>query len=97
MDRRLVPAVAGLVGIGTWVVVCDVWAVRSRPQRPTISAFVAELLDHSVGGPVVIGGLSAAGWHLAVEPVISKLLAAHKHNVEAITEGLLEILDDLAR
>lgn len=46
---------------------------------------------------MVIGGLSAAGWHLAVEPVISKLLAAHKHNVEAITEGLLEILDDLAR
>jgi hypothetical protein len=62
--RRL-PAVAGLVGITVSAVAADVWA--------TVSAFVAELLEHPVGGCVVVGGLAALGWHLAADPIVKRL------------------------
>ena len=69
MTDRL-PAVAGLAGIVASAVAADVWAAKTA--RPTVSAFVAELLEHPVGGPVVIGGLAALGWHLAVDPIIRR-------------------------
>ena len=75
MPRRL-PAVAGLVGITASAVAADVWAARTR--RPTVSAFVAELLEHPVGGPLVIGGLAGLGWHLAADPVIRRLEEARQ-------------------
>lgn len=69
--NRYTPAVAGIGGIVVVVVGADVWAARTH--RPTISATVAGLLDHQVGGPVVIGALAAVGWHLAADPVIRRL------------------------
>lgn len=69
--RRYAPAVGGIAGIVGATVFADLWA--SHTERPTISAFVAELLDHQIGGPVVIGGLAALGWHLAADPIIRRL------------------------
>ena len=69
------PACCGIAAIVAAVVVADVWA--SRTQRPTISADVASLLDHQVGGPVVVGVLAGLGWHLAVDPIIRQLGGQH--------------------
>lgn len=69
--QRLTPAAAGIAGIVGATVFADVWA--SHTQRPTISAFVGELLEHPVAAPLVIGGLGAAGWHLAIDPIIRRL------------------------
>lgn len=68
---RWVPATAGLAGIVVSAVVADVVAARSG--RPTVSALVAELLDHPVGAPLVVGGLAGLGWHLTVDPIIRRL------------------------
>lgn len=74
-DRRLtgtfVPACAGITGLVAVTVAADVWAAKTR--RPTISAAVASLLDHQVGGPVVVGVMAALGWHLACDPIIRQL------------------------
>ena len=69
--RYYLPAAAGLAGIAAAAVAADVWAARTH--RPTVSATVAELLEHPVGGPAVVGGLAALGWHLVADPVIARL------------------------
>ncbi len=69
--NRWAPAAAGLTGIAGAAIGADIWAAHTH--RPTISAAIARLLEHPVGGPVVIGGLAALGWHLAVDPVIRRL------------------------
>lgn len=73
MDRpwRLTPALVGIGGIVASVVVADV--VAARTDRPTISRFVAELLEHPVAAPLTIGALAGLGWHLAVDPIIRRL------------------------
>lgn len=65
------PAIFGLAGVVASVVVADVVAARTR--RPTISAAIATCIEHPVGGPAVIGGLAALGWHLAVDPIVRRL------------------------
>ena len=69
--NRWAPAVAGLAGIAGSAVAADVWAVKT--SRPTISAAVAESLDHPVGGVLVVGGLAGLGWHLGVDPIVRRL------------------------
>lgn len=75
MDRpwRLAPALAGIAGIVASVVVADVAAART--DRPTISRFVAELLEHPVAAPLTIGALSGGLWHLAVDPILRRLMS----------------------
>jgi hypothetical protein len=65
---RRTPAVAGLAGILGSAVLADVWA--SKTDRPTISAFVAEMVEHPVAGPLVIGAMSGLAWHLVADPVL---------------------------
>jgi hypothetical protein len=65
---RLTPAVAGMAGILASAVVADVWAAQTG--RPTISAFVAEMVEHPIAGPVTVGVLTALGWHLIADPVL---------------------------
>jgi hypothetical protein len=60
--------VAGLIAA---VTAADVWAVKTR--RPTISAAAAELMTHTVGGPVVFGVIGGLVWHLVVDPVLYRL------------------------
>jgi len=67
------PAVTGIVGILGATVAADVWASRTR--RPTISALIADVSRHPVGGPVVVGVLAGLVHHLAVDPVIRRLEA----------------------
>ena len=69
--NRWTPAASGVAGIAVVVIGADVWAARTH--RPTISAAVAEALEHPLGAPVVIGVLAGAGWHLAIDPVIRRL------------------------
>ena len=68
------PACCGMAGIVAVVVAADVWA--SKTKRPTISATIADLLDHPVGGPVAVGGLVGLGWHLLADPIIRQLMGA---------------------
>jgi phage shock protein PspC (stress-responsive transcriptional regulator) len=68
---ELTPAVAGIAGLLAVTVVADVWA--SRTHRPTISAFVAEVSRHPVGGPIVAGVIAGLVHHLAIDPVIRRL------------------------
>jgi hypothetical protein len=63
--------VAGLVAFTGSVVAADVWAVHT--DRPTISATVADALDHDWLGPVAFGVLAGLGWHLVVCPVLDRL------------------------
>lgn len=69
--NRYLPAGIGMAGIVASAVAADVWAATTR--RPTISAAIATCLEHPVGGPVVVGGLAALGWHLAVDPIVRRL------------------------
>jgi hypothetical protein len=73
MDRvlRYLPAGVGVAAIIASVTAADVWAVRSR--RPTISSAGAELLTHTLGGPLVFGVVSGLVWHLVVDPVLVRL------------------------
>lgn len=71
--REVGPAVAGLAGILAATVIADVWA--SRTARPTISALIADVSRHPLGGPVVVGVLAGLVHHLAVDPVIRRLEA----------------------
>lgn len=68
---RYLPAAAGVAGIVATVVGADVWAARTR--RPTISAAVADCLDHQVLAPVVVGVLAGLGWHLAIDPIVRRV------------------------
>ena len=68
---ELTPAVGGIVSLVAVTVVADVWA--SRTQRPTISAFVAEVSRHPIGGPIVAGVIAGLVHHLAIDPVIRRL------------------------
>lgn len=70
---RWVPAALGIAGVVASVVAADVWAAVT--DRPTISRSIATTLEHPVGAPLVIGGLAALGWHLAVDPIIRRLEA----------------------
>lgn len=69
--RRYTPAATGLLGIVAAVVGADVWGART--DRPTISATVADCLDHQVAAPIVVGILAGLGWHLSIDPIIRKL------------------------
>lgn len=70
---RYLPAAAGVAGLIAAVTLADVWAVRS--DRPTISAAGAEMLGHTVGGPLVFGVVGGLVWHLVVDPVLYRLEA----------------------
>ena len=72
--RRL-PAVAGIGGIVAVTVAADVWAAKTR--RPTISATVADLLDHQVAGPLVVGVMAGLGWHLIADPILRSMKPLH--------------------
>lgn len=71
---RYLPAALGAAGVLASVVAADVWA--SVTHRPTISRATATALEHPVGGPLVIGGLAALGWHLAIDPIVRRLEGA---------------------
>ncbi len=68
---RYLPAAAGVAGIVAVTVGADVWAARTR--RPTISAAVADCLDHPVAAPVAVGILAGLGWHLVADPIIRRI------------------------
>lgn len=53
------------------VVAADVWAVQT--ERPTISATVADALDHDWLGPVTFGVLAGLGWHLIAAPILERM------------------------
>jgi uncharacterized membrane protein len=63
--------VSGIVALVAVAVVADVWAART--QRPTISAFVAEVSRHPIGGPIVSAVMAGLVHHLAIDPVIRRL------------------------
>jgi hypothetical protein len=75
--RRLsrLPACAGIAGLCAVTVAADVWAAKT--QRPTISATVADLLDHQIAGPLVVGVLSGLGWHLIADPILRSMKPLH--------------------
>ena len=68
---RYVPAATGIAGIVAVVVGADVWGARTG--RPTISAAVADCLDHQVAAPVAVGVLAGLGWHLLVDPIVRRI------------------------
>ena len=68
---RYLPAACGAAAVTAAVIGADVWA--SRTNRPTISAVVAEISRHPIGGPVVAGVIAGLVHHLAIDPVIRRL------------------------
>lgn len=69
--NRYLPAGLGVAGIVAVVVGADVWAARTR--RPTISAAVADCLDHQVLAPAVVGVLAGLGYHLLADPIVKRI------------------------
>jgi hypothetical protein len=68
---RYTPAAFGVAGIVACAALADVWAWRTG--RPGISAAVAEISEHPLGGPVVAGALAALVHHLAIDPILRRL------------------------
>lgn len=68
---RYGPAVAGVVGIATSVIVADVVAIRT--QRPTISAAVGDCLRNPWLGAVTFGVGATLAWHLFVAPILDRI------------------------
>lgn len=72
--NRWAPAATGIGAVAATVVATDVYAVRTG--RPTISAAIAHSLEHSVAAPLIVGALSALGWHLVADPIIRRITSS---------------------